>query len=125
MKNASSDPRLPSIIRNSVSSILIIHPVAAFLILICLCLSASAHLDASFHSPHFILAQLMLLLVALLVTLVTFLVDVLLFVPYLQWGGWIVLVATIILVSCAALSCAMRRAIVSREIREQQTIQAR
>jgi hypothetical protein len=32
--------------------------------------------------------------------LLAFLVDILLFVPHLGWGGWIVLVATIILTSC-------------------------
>jgi len=52
------------------------------------------------------------------VTLLAFLVDILLFVPHLQWGGWIVLAATIILVSCGVVTCAMRRTLVSRKARK-------
>lgn len=51
-------------------------------------------------------------------TLLAFLVDILLFVPHLGWGGWIVLVATIILVSCGVVTCAMRRTLVSRKARK-------
>lgn len=51
-------------------------------------------------------------------TLLAFLVDILLFVPHLQWGGWIVLAATILLVSCGVVTCAMRRTLVSRKARK-------
>ncbi|XHG09430.1 hypothetical protein AWENTII_012485 [Aspergillus wentii] len=36
----------------------------------------------------------------------------------MQWGGWIVLAATIILVSCGVVTCAMRRTLVSRKARK-------
>lgn len=115
---AGDDFNLPSSTRKSLSSILIIHPVAAFLTLICLCLAAAAHFHAPSHSPRFLLALLILLLPTLLVTLLAFLVDILLFVPHLGWGGWIVLAATIILVSCGVVTCAMRRTLVSRKARK-------
>ena len=86
--------------------------------LICLCLAAAAHFHGPSHSPRYLLALLILLLPTLLVTLLAFLVDILLFVPHLQWGGWIVLVATIILVSCGVVTCAMRRTLVSRKARK-------
>lgn len=51
-------------------------------------------------------------------TLLAFLVDILLFVPHLGWGGWIVLAATIIHTSCGVVICAMRRTLVSRKARK-------
>jgi uncharacterized membrane protein len=118
ISSTGDDFNLPSSTRKSLSSILIIHPVAAFLTLICLCLAAAAHFHAPSHSPRFLLALLILLLPTLLVTLLAFLVDILLFVPHLGWGGWIVLAATIILVSCGVVTCAMRRTLVSRKARK-------
>jgi hypothetical protein len=114
----SSDFNLPSGTRRSLSSILIVHPVAAFLTLICLCLAAAAHFHGPSHSPRYLLALLILLLPTLLVSLLAFLVDILLFVPHLHWGGWIVLVATVILVACGVVTCAMRRTLVSRKARK-------
>lgn len=64
------------------------------------------------------MALLILLLPTLLVSLLAFLVDILLFVPHLGWGGWIVLAATIVLVSCGVVTCAMRRTLVSRKARK-------
>ncbi|KAJ5710961.1 hypothetical protein N7488_005117 [Penicillium malachiteum] len=109
---------LPSSTRKSLSAILIVHPIAAFLNLVCLCLAGVAHFHGPAHSPAFLLALLILLLPTLLVTLLAFLVDILLFVPHLKWAGWIVLVATIILVSCGVVTCAMRRTLVSRTARK-------
>ena len=96
ISNTGDDFNLPAGPRKSLSSILIVHPVAALLTLICLCLAIAAHFHAPSHSPRFLLTLLILLLPTLLVTLLAFLVDILLFVPHLGWGGWIVLVATII-----------------------------
>lgn len=118
INNTGDDFNLPSSTRKSLSAILIVHPVAAFLTLICLCLAAAAHFHGPSHSPRYLLALLILLLPTLLVTLLAFLVDILLFVPHLQWGGWIVLAATIIHVSCGVVTCAMRRTLVSRKARK-------
>ncbi|KAL5361251.1 SUR7/PalI family-domain-containing protein [Aspergillus floccosus] len=115
---SSSDFNLPSTTRVSLSSILIVHPVAAFLTLVCLCMAIAAHFHGPSHSPRYLLALLILLLPTLLVTLLAFLVDILLFVPHLGWGGWIVLAATIIHVSCGVVTCAMRRTLVSRKARK-------
>lgn len=115
---SSSDFNLPSTTRVSLSSILIVHPVAALLTLICLCMAIAAHFHGPSHSPRYLLALLILLLPTLLVTLLAFLVDILLFVPHLGWGGWIVLAATIIHVSCGVVTCAMRRTLVSRKARK-------
>ncbi|PKY04604.1 pali-domain-containing protein [Aspergillus campestris IBT 28561] len=118
INNTGDDFNLPSTTRTSLSSILIVHPVAAFLTLVCLCLAAAAHFHGPSHSPRYLLALLILLLPTLLVSLLAFLVDILLFVPHLGWGGWIVLAATILLVTCGIVTCAMRRTLVSRKARK-------
>lgn len=110
---------LPSSSRSSLSSILIVHPVAAFLTLVCLMLAASTHLHAPSHSPRYLLILLILLLPTLLISLLAFLVDILLFVPpHLAWGGWIVLGSTILITASGVVTCAMRRTLVSRKARK-------
>lgn len=64
------------------------------------------------------LGLLILSFPTLLVTLLAFLVDILLFIPHLQWGGWIVLAAVILITSSSILTCAMRRTLVSRKARK-------
>ena len=104
--------------RSSLSSLLIVHPIAAFLTLICLVLAGSAHLHAPSHSPRYLLVLLILLLPTLLITLLAFLVDILLFVPHLAWAGWIVLGSTILITASGVVTCAMRRTLVSRKARK-------
>ena len=58
------------------------------------------------------------MLPTLLITLLAFLVDILLFVPHLGWGGWIVLASTILIVASGIVTCAMRRTLVSRKARK-------
>lgn len=100
------------------SSLLIVHPVAAFFNLVCLALAGAAHLHSPSHSARYLLGLLILLLPTLLVTLLAFLVDILLFVPHLQWGGWIVLASTILITASGVVTCAMRRTLVSRKARK-------
>ncbi|EDN09304.1 pH-response regulator protein palI/rim-9 [Histoplasma capsulatum] len=112
------DFSLPSSVRHSLSSLLIVHPVAAFLTLTCFGLAAAAHFHSPSHSPRYLLGLLILLLPTLLVSLLAFLVDILLFVPHLEWGGWVVLAATILITASGVLTCAMRRTLVSRKARK-------
>ncbi|CAL8576323.1 hypothetical protein XPA_002210 [Xanthoria parietina] len=118
-----SDFTLPSSARSSLPSILIVHPVAAFLTLVCTILAALSHLHSPSHSPRFLLALLILLIPTLMVTLLAFLVDILLFVPHMRWGGWIVLVSTILIVASGVVTCAMRRTLVSRKARKKRIAQ--
>ena len=113
-----NDFSLPSSARHSLSSILIIHPVAALLTLICFGLAFAAHFHGPAHSPRYLLALLILTFPTLLVALLAFLVDILLFVPHMAWGGWIVLAATILIIASGVVTCAMRRTLVSRKARK-------
>lgn len=86
--------------------------------LICFGLSVAAHFHSPAHSPRYLLALLIFTFPTLLVSLLAFLVDILLFVPHVGWGGWIVLGATIIIVASGIVTCAMRRTLVSRKARK-------
>lgn len=118
--NGGADPfTLSDSARHSISGILIVHPVAALLILICFGLAVAAHFHGPSHSPRYLLGLLILTIPTLIVTLLAFLVDILLFVPHLQWGGWIELAATILIIGSTIVTCAMRRTVVSRKARKQ------
>ncbi|KIX95827.1 uncharacterized protein Z520_08535 [Fonsecaea multimorphosa CBS 102226] len=116
--SGDTDFSLSSSTRHSLSSLLIVHPVAAFCNLVCLALAGAAHLHSPSHSARYLLGLLILLLPTLLVTLLAFLVDILLFVPHLQWAGWIVLASTILIAASGVVTCAMRRTLVSRKARK-------
>ncbi|KAJ4384248.1 hypothetical protein N0V86_001095 [Didymella sp. IMI 355093] len=113
-----TDFSLPANSRHALSSILIVHPIAALMTLICFGLAVAAHFHSPAHSPRYLLALLIFTFPTLLVSLLAFLVDILLFVPHVAWGGWIVLGATIIIVASGIVTCAMRRTLVSRKARK-------
>ncbi|KAF2132232.1 pali-domain-containing protein [Dothidotthia symphoricarpi CBS 119687] len=116
--NPDTDFSLPAATRHALSSILIVHPVAALMTLICFGLAVAAHFHSPAHSPRYLLALLIFTFPTLLVSLLAFLVDILLFVPHVAWGGWIVLAATILIVASWIVTCAMRRTLVSRKARK-------
>lgn len=116
--SAKSNFSLPSNTRHDLSSILIVHPIAAFLTLVCFILAATSHLHSPSHSPRYLLGLIILSVPTLLITLLAFLVDILLFIPHLAWGGWIVLAATILILASGIVTCAMRRTLVSRKARK-------
>lgn len=109
---------MPSSVRHTLSAILVIHPVAAFLTLIMFCLAVAAHMHSSSHSARYLLVLFIFTLLTFLVCLVAFVIDVLLFIPHLAWGTYLVLASTIMLAISAVASCAMRRAIVSKKARQ-------
>jgi hypothetical protein len=94
-----------------------VHPIAAFLSLICFSLAVASHFHSPAHSPRFLLGLFILTIPTLLASLLAFLVDILLFIPHVSWGGWIVLAATIIVIIASLVTCGMRRTLVSRKAR--------
>jgi hypothetical protein len=115
---SDADFSLPASSRHALSSILIVHPVAALMTLVCFGLSVAAHFHSPAHSSKYLLGLLIFTFPTLLVTLLAFLVDILLFVPHVAWGGWVVLAATILIVASGIVTCAMRRTLVSRKARK-------
>ncbi|KFG85557.1 pH-response regulator protein palI/RIM9 [Metarhizium anisopliae] len=109
---------LPSSVRHTLSAILVIHPVAALLTLIMFCLAIAAHLHSASHSSRYLLVVFVFTLITFLVCVAGFVVDVLLFIPHLAWGTYMVLAASIVLAICTFGSFAMRRTTVSRKARQ-------
>ncbi|KAI6247524.1 pH-response regulator protein palI/prr-5 [Erysiphe necator] len=114
----SSTFDLPSSARATLSTILVVHPIAAFLTLIMLILAASAHFHTPSHSPRYLLIIFILSILTLVAALLSFLIDILLFVPHMAWGSYLVLAATILVGISGIISCAMRRTLVSRKARQ-------
>lgn len=109
---------LPPSARNTLSGILIVHPIAALLTLVMLVLAVISHWHSPSHSARYLLLLFIVGIVTLLVCLLAFLIDVLLFVPHMAWGSYLVLGATISVALSGLISCAMRRTVVSRKARK-------
>ncbi|KAK9469482.1 SUR7/PalI family-domain-containing protein, partial [Lipomyces arxii] len=106
---------LPTNARHSLTNLLIVHPIAAGFTLILLCLALIAHFNGPANSPRYLGFLLILTLPVFILSLLAFLVDILLFIPHLAWGGWIVLGATVIIALCSLILCTMRRTLSSRK----------
>ncbi|PKS09214.1 hypothetical protein jhhlp_003828 [Lomentospora prolificans] len=114
---------MPASVRDSLTTILIVHPVAAFLTLASFILAAAAHLHSASHSSRYLLALFIVIFIDFLVCLVAFVIDVLLFIPHLAWGSYIVLAATIMVALSGIFACAMRRTLISRKARKNRVAQ--
>ncbi|KAJ2903729.1 pH-response regulator protein palI/RIM9 [Zalerion maritima] len=108
---------LPSSARSTLSAILIVHPVAALIVLIYFAMAIVAHFHSAAHSSRYLLCLFLVGLVGFLVSLLAFLVDVLLFVPHLAWGSYLVLAAAILVAISGFVSCMMRRSMAGRKAR--------
>lgn len=81
-------------------------------------LAVVAHFHSASHSARYLLLVFIISLVDFLLCLLAFLIDVLLFVPHMAWGSYIVLAATIMVALSSLVSCAMRRTVVGRKARQ-------
>lgn len=114
LDKGGDDWKLPSKARDSLTNLLIVHPIAAFLTLVQFVMSVLAHLHGPAHSPKYLMALLLLCLPTFMATLLAILVDILIFLPHVQWGGWIVLAATILVAMSGVATCGIRRQVVGR-----------
>ncbi|KFH43561.1 pH-response regulator protein-like protein [Hapsidospora chrysogenum ATCC 11550] len=108
---------MPDGVRETLSSILILHPVAALLVLIMLILAVASHFHSPAHSARFLLALFIFTVITFLVCLASFVIDILMFLPNIAWGSYIVLASTIMVAISAVVVCAMRRSLISRKTR--------
>ena len=108
---------MPEGVRETLSSILILHPVAAVLVLIMLIMAVASHFHSPAHSARFLLAFFIFTIITFLVCLAAFIIDILLFLPHIAWGSYIVLASTIMVALSGVVTCAMRRSLISRKNR--------
>lgn len=77
-----------------------------------------SHLHSASHSARYLLIVFIFTFIDFLICLLAFLIDVLLFVPHLAWGSYIVLAATILVALSGVVACVMRRTLISRKDRQ-------
>lgn len=109
---------LPANVRNSLTTILIVHPVAAFLALVLFIMAAASHFHSPGNSVRYLLGVFIFSILTFLVCLLAFLVDILLFVPHLGWASYLVVAATVMVGLSSLFICAMRRTLISRKDRK-------
>jgi SUR7/PalI family protein len=105
--------------RHTISFLLIVHPIAAFFTLICLVLALGAHFRNGAHSTRYLFCLFFMTIPTLLFCLLAFLVDVLLFIPHIALGGWLVLGGTIAVFIGSIVSCGIRRTLIARKKQRQ------
>lgn len=108
---------LPDGIRNTLTSVLIIHPVAAVLALIMLIMAGASHMHGASHSSRYLLVMFIFMIITFIVCVAAFIVDILLFMPHLAFGSYLTIVAAVLLGISGAVSCIMRRMVVGRKAR--------
>ncbi|GMF17034.1 unnamed protein product [[Candida] boidinii] len=106
---------LPSNARHSISYLLVVHPIATGFNIIELLLVVSLFNQNLSNSTNYLLAILLFMLPTFLLTLLSFLVDILLFLPHLQWCGWTLLGSTVLIAVSGTILCIMRRTVSSRK----------
>ncbi|KAF8419666.1 SUR7/PalI family-domain-containing protein [Tirmania nivea] len=116
--SAPRDFTLPSKARLTLTNLLVIHPIGALLVLILLVLTLVSHFYGPGHSPGYLLFLVYFSIFTCVVAILAFLVDILLFVPHLSAGGYIVVGAPICLAIVVVGLCATRRRVVGKQDRK-------
>ncbi|CAG9940757.1 unnamed protein product [Clonostachys rosea f. rosea IK726] len=111
---------MPRTVRETLTMILILHPVAAGLTLLMFILAVTSHFHSPAHSGRFLLAFSILIILTFLVSLAAFLMDVLVFIPHIAWGSYLVLASTILLLISLVVSCVIRKTMLGRKSRRRQ-----
>ncbi|RPB19417.1 pali-domain-containing protein, partial [Terfezia boudieri ATCC MYA-4762] len=116
--SAPQDFTLPSKARLTLTNLLIIHPIGALFVLILLILTIASHFYGPGHSPGYLLFLVFFSIFTCVMAILAFLVDILLFVPHLSAGGYIVVGAPICLAIVVVGLCATRRRVVGKQDRK-------
>lgn len=106
---------LPADARNNLTNVLVVHVVAAGLTFFLLLMSLVGHLPKTRQSTAYMLGTILLSVPTIILTLLAFLVDILIFVPNLDWGTWITLGATILNAIAGVSICTARRRLGTRK----------
>lgn len=118
LKASESNFDLPSSVRDSLTTILIVHPIAALLTLGLVAMSVAAHFHSPGHSTKYLLIVFIYTVLTFLVCLLAFIVDILLFVPHLGWASYLVVAGTVMVALSSLFICVMRRTLISRKDRK-------
>ncbi|AAS52061.1 ADR141Wp [Eremothecium gossypii ATCC 10895] len=105
---------LPTQAKYSLSKLLVVHPLAlCSMVVLWLMVVLS---QCYKHSDRRLTIIILWSFLTYMETLLCFLVDVLLFVPYLDWPGWLMLVSAVLVVFSSSIACLRRRTLTSQRI---------
>ncbi|OLL22015.1 pH-response regulator protein palI/prr-5 [Neolecta irregularis DAH-3] len=117
---SSAEPSftLPASIRNVLTHLLVLHLVSTGWVLLTLILAASAHIRSPAHSMRFMLALVMFSVLGTILSLVTFLVDLIAFMPNTSTGSFLTIAASALNLSATIALCVARKLVGRRKNRQ-------
>lgn len=113
----NADFEMPNSMKGTLSAILIVHPVAALITLVLFGMAIASHFHAASHSSKYLLAMFLLTVIDFLLCILCFVIDLLLFMPHMTFGTYLVLAAGVIVLISGVVSCMMRRSVMGRKAR--------
>ncbi|CEP60214.1 Rim9p LALA0_S01e05622g [Lachancea lanzarotensis] len=102
---------LPSRAKRAISKLLVVHPMSLFFTTILWIATIALNTRVFARSRRALACAVLWSLPAVFLSLLSFLVDVLLFVPYLAWPGWLILVSTVFISTASCIMCGVRRSV--------------
>ncbi|SCU85672.1 LADA_0D08922g1_1 [Lachancea dasiensis] len=105
------DEFLPSRAKRVVSRLLIVHPISLFFAGWFWLLTIAVNAQRFRHSGRIITGAVLWSLPTVFLSLLSFLIDILLFVPFLAWPGWLLFVSTVMTAVASCMMCGVRRSV--------------
>ncbi|SCU79552.1 LAFA_0B03906g1_1 [Lachancea sp. 'fantastica'] len=102
---------LPSRAKRAISKLLVVHPMSLFFTATLWIATIALNTRLFSRSRKALACAVLWSLPAVFLSLLSFLVDVLLFVPYLAWPGWLILVSTLLIAVASCIMCGVRRSV--------------
>lgn len=103
---------LPSHAKYSISKLLVVHPISFAASFILWIFSILIHFQRIRHNKNFLLMFIIFCTVTFLISVLSFLVDIIIFVSYVTWTSWLVLVSSILIAVTGTILSMMRRSVI-------------
>lgn len=107
---------LPSHAKSSVTKLLIVHPLALLSAFILWFLSILINWNVIGELQYALLFGVILSGVTFLLAVLSFLVDILLFTPYLKWPGWVLFASAILVAIGSSMLCSYQRIVSLKKV---------
>lgn len=107
----------PSNARHSLSYLLVVHPISAAFTGVQLVLTIFLFFQRFYCSQRYFVILMLGILPTFMLSLLSFLVDLMMFIPHLRWCGWTILGSTTLIALYSTTICTMRRTISSQATR--------
>ncbi|SCU83177.1 LAME_0C04236g1_1 [Lachancea meyersii CBS 8951] len=102
---------LPSRAKRAISKLLVVHPMSLFFAATLWLMTVALNTQKFARSRRALVCAVLWSLPTVFLSLLSFLVDVLLFIPFLAWPGWLLLVSTVLIAVASCIMCGVRRSV--------------